>query len=577
MNALKQLRKDRKIVIMRADKGNTTVIMNNSDYEKKVNEHLQCGPYEKIKINKCRATLNKLKAETTKMLQTLKPKLGPSLWFSLYPKSNKPCRFYGLPKIHKTNVPIRPVVDYTNSPTYNLSRYLAKILKPYESTIKHGIKNSNVFKDVISNIHIEEDEIMASFDVCSLFTNVPIKKTLDIICNLLDSDTDLKQRCPLVTSDIIKELDLCLRSTIFSFRGDLYRQTEGVAMGSPVSIIVANLFMHSLETSAISLCSQAPKVWLRYVDDTFVIIKRNHLDELFKLINNFDRKIKFTKELESPENTLPFLDCLVERKVNNSLKISIFRKPTNSGKFLDFKSAHPHSTKVTVVKNMITRAQKLVTEPNDMKTEINLITSTLIKNNYPKDFIKRIIKNERKDDIVNTKRLQKKEWVNTVVIPYRKGISEDIRRILNNQNIRVFFRTNNTLKSKLVRIKDPIHKEEQQNCVYEIKCRDCNATYVGETSRQLNVRVKEHKQCLKHIPKSSDDVRKLENKSAIALHSLESGHTIDFDGTRILQKAFNSYKERQTAEALYIWANPNNINRRDGIQLAVPWQLIINK
>ncbi|CAH8631966.1 unnamed protein product [Schistosoma mattheei] len=206
---------------------------------------------------------------------------------------------------------------------------------------------------------------------------------------------------------------------------------------------------------------------------------------------------------------------------------------------------------------------------------MNLVVSTLLMNNYPKGFIKRIIKNEERNDIF--KKRVKQDWMNTVVIPYRKGISEDIRRILIRQNIRVFFRTNNTLRSKLVRIKDPIHKDDQQNCVYEIKCNDCNATYVGETSRQLNVRVKEHKLCLKHIPKSSIDVKKLENRSAIALHSIESGHTVDFNGTRIIQKGFNSYKERLTAEALHIWANLNNINRRDGIQLAAPWQLIINK
>lgn len=60
-------------------------------------------------------------------------------------RANNPS-FYGLPKIHKTDIPLTPVVDYINSPTYNLSRYLAKILKPYESVIKYGIKHSNDFK-----------------------------------------------------------------------------------------------------------------------------------------------------------------------------------------------------------------------------------------------------------------------------------------------------------------------------------------------------------------------------------------------------------------------------------------------
>ncbi|TNN21244.1 reverse transcriptase, partial [Schistosoma japonicum] len=154
-------------------------------------------------------------------------------------------------------------------------------------------------------------------------------------------------------------------------------------------------------------------------------------------------------------------------------------------------------------------------------------------------------------------KVQPKEWIDTVVVPYRNGTSEEIRRILNKHAIR-----------------DRVPKEEQTNCVYEIKCNDCSAKYVGETSRQLNVRLKEHILCSKHIPKSSNDILKLENKSAIALHSIESGHSIDFNGIKILQKGFNSYKERLTSEALHIWANPNNINRRDGVQLAAPWQLM---
>ncbi|VDO51624.1 unnamed protein product [Schistosoma margrebowiei] len=83
--------------------------------------------------------------------------------------------------------------------------------------------------------------------------------------NLLNSDTELK-RCPPDPSDIIRALDLCIHSTVFSFRGDLYRQTESVAMGSPVSPIVANLCIHWKQV--LSHSSIPPKIWLRYVDNT---------------------------------------------------------------------------------------------------------------------------------------------------------------------------------------------------------------------------------------------------------------------------------------------------------------------
>ncbi|VDP73945.1 unnamed protein product [Schistosoma mattheei] len=88
-------------------------------------------------------------------------------------------------------------------------------------------------------------------------------------------------------------------------------------MGSPVSPIVANLFMHSLETSAIpkSLCP--PKLWLRYVDDMFIINKRDGMEELFNNANSISENIRLTKELESVDHKLAFLDCLVERRHNN--------------------------------------------------------------------------------------------------------------------------------------------------------------------------------------------------------------------------------------------------------------------
>nr|CAH8868084.1 unnamed protein product [Trichobilharzia regenti] len=201
--------------------------------------------------------------------------------------------------------------------------------------VEHGVKNSYEFKRKINLTNTEEDEIMASFCVYSLFTNVPVNDSLSIIYNLLCTDDELSGRCPLNPDEIMKVLELCLRSTLFAFRGVLYRQTGGIAMGSPVSPLVANLFMHSLETNAIMRCLSPPKMWLRYVDDTFIIIKRSLLNELFHLMNNMSETIKFSKEVESDENELAFLNCLVGRKLYGKSKINIFRKPTNSDRYID--------------------------------------------------------------------------------------------------------------------------------------------------------------------------------------------------------------------------------------------------
>ncbi|VDP43753.1 unnamed protein product [Schistosoma mattheei] len=207
------------------------------------------------------------------------------------------------------------------------------------------------FENLIDTIDIEEDEITASFDVSSLFTNVPINRALDIINDCLESDLDLNLRCPLYPPEVIRCLELRLRSTLFIFRGHLYRQKEGKAMGSPVSPIVANLFTHSLETSAIARSVYPPKLWLQYVDDIFNINKRDGLEELFNNVNTISESIRLMKELESVDHKLAFLDCLVEgRHKNNKLKINVCRKSTHSERYLDFDSAHARCTKINVVK-----------------------------------------------------------------------------------------------------------------------------------------------------------------------------------------------------------------------------------
>ncbi|VDP81307.1 unnamed protein product [Schistosoma mattheei] len=144
------------------------------------------------------------------------------------------------------------------------------------------------FKNIIDTIHIEDNEMMASFDVSSLFTNVPVNRALDIIYDYLESDSDLNLRCPLDPFEVIKCLKLRLQSTLFIFRGNLYKQKEGITMGSPVSPIVANLFMHSLEAS---VC------YLHTVDDIFIIIKRDGLEELFENATSISESIKLTKEI----------------------------------------------------------------------------------------------------------------------------------------------------------------------------------------------------------------------------------------------------------------------------------------
>ncbi len=115
--ALRSLRNDPSITILRADTGNATVIMDTADYIEKMAHHLNTGPYQQEK--KCiRSVMNKLKAETIKLTRKLNSKLSNQMSYRLNPKSSICPRIYGLPKIHKEGIPLRPIIDFTGSPTY---------------------------------------------------------------------------------------------------------------------------------------------------------------------------------------------------------------------------------------------------------------------------------------------------------------------------------------------------------------------------------------------------------------------------------------------------------------------------
>ena len=117
--------------------------------------------------------------------------IDQKLYYKLKPTDSPAPQFYGLPKIHKPETPIRPIVSYTGTPLYNLSKHVAEILKTYLDKEGRNSMNSKVFSEYVRTLTIDEDEILVSFDVTSLYTNVPIQNTLGIIKELLENDVNL--------------------------------------------------------------------------------------------------------------------------------------------------------------------------------------------------------------------------------------------------------------------------------------------------------------------------------------------------------------------------------------------------
>ena len=134
-------------------------------------------------------------------------------------------------------------------------------------------------------------------------------------------------------------LEFCLTNTYFLFQGKYFEQVQGAAMGSPISPLIANLFMVEFEVKSLSTCSHPPSLWLRFVDDTFVITKTEHSQALLQHINNQDPNIQFTVE-PTQQGSLPFLDTLVTIKPNNTFSTTVYRKPTHTDQYLHWDSNH---------------------------------------------------------------------------------------------------------------------------------------------------------------------------------------------------------------------------------------------
>ena len=155
--------------------------------------------------------------------------------------------FYGTAKIHKLSpndtineLPLRPIVSNIGTATYHLLKYLAEVLSPLSES-EYTTKNTEHFVEKTKKEHKPNDHLLVSLDVKSLFTNLPLDETIEIILNRICEKNEIST--DITKSEIKELLNLCTKSVHFTFAGNIYVQNDGVAMGSPLGPILANIFM----------------------------------------------------------------------------------------------------------------------------------------------------------------------------------------------------------------------------------------------------------------------------------------------------------------------------------------------
>lgn len=154
-------------------------------------------------------------------------------------------RAYRLPKVQKDGCPLRPIVSFVGSPTYNLSEFLREIFKPLAEANTFTVRNCKEFVTMIRQQQLGDQDVMVSFDAVSLFSNVPVNLATDIIEKHLPDDCILASGTSLTVDDIMILLGFCLNQTYITFAGTAYHQIEGVPMGSAVLVIISDLSMNT--------------------------------------------------------------------------------------------------------------------------------------------------------------------------------------------------------------------------------------------------------------------------------------------------------------------------------------------
>jgi hypothetical protein len=163
----------------------------------------------------------------------------------LRPSGSRSPRLYGLPKIHKEGVPLRPTVSNVGAPTYQLTKHLTGFLNKLTGNSTHHVKNSIHFTQILENLQVQPGDLMVSFDVVSLFTKVPVEDSLSLLSHHF-------------IDDILALFKLVLTSTYFCFDGQYFEQTDGVAMGSPISPVIATFTMENFEEKALNQATLKP-------------------------------------------------------------------------------------------------------------------------------------------------------------------------------------------------------------------------------------------------------------------------------------------------------------------------------
>jgi hypothetical protein len=371
------------IIITKVDKGSCTTILSTDKYISEALRQLSdTSTYLPINSDPIDSTLTQLHSICSNLRAN--NYITPSqLEFLIPPRTTITTRkIYFLPKIHKpidkwvNNIPPgRPIISDINSTTYNSSKLLTQILKPFPPTLPAYIKNSKHFVSNITTLTPLPNTLLVTADIESLYTRMDLNT-----CTSLFHTFTNTHFCNKLSNLLTELFNLNLSTNTFSFLNQIYLQTKGVAMGKSFAPHLANLYLAKFDELAITY-SPPPSCYFRYIDDIFFTWDHGltSLTLFQNYLNNLIPDINLT--FNSSTVSINFLDIEVY-VTNTHFNTKIYFKPTDTHSLLSTSSFHPSHTTRGILKSQFIRFKTLCTTHLDYKTACTTTILSLLKRGY---------------------------------------------------------------------------------------------------------------------------------------------------------------------------------------------------
>jgi hypothetical protein len=296
---------------------------------------------------------------------------------------------YYLPKAHKPGTPLRPIISGLKHPTLKISKFLDDLLRPLfdkmalDTTIMSGFELVKKLQEW-SQVNLKQETLLCTIDVTDLYTMIPQVEGVLTLKKMLDH-LKLKQINNLKVEAIIRLARFVMQNNYFEYDGQYYHQIKGGAMGSPLTLTIANCYMFFYERDIVRQIGNSGGLYFRYIDDLFIIINwpKRHLVNQVDRWDKFDENIKLSANINSHAD---FLDLHIENK-DGQLFTTVYHKPSYEPYYLPFNSIHPMHMKKNIPFTMLLRAIRYCSTFQAYLDERGKLRMSLLLNKYSGKFI----------------------------------------------------------------------------------------------------------------------------------------------------------------------------------------------